>query len=312
MPSLPSSISFVQASTCVLGALLVLMLLPMSAEARVRVVATLPDLGAIADAVGGDLVQVDVLASPNEDPHFVDPRPSNVVTLSRADVLVFNGAELEVGWLPPLLHQSRNARIQTPDRMLDASTVVHLIGADRPVDRSMGDVHASGNPHFTRDPRAAALIGAALAQRFAHADPDNAAAYFAQADAFRAQAEAFADEATARFAALPREARQIVGYHESLAYLLRWLYLTAAAYVEPLPGVPPTPRHTATVLSVLQSGGVRAIVQESYYPQQVTSTLAAQSSASLVVLPGGVAAGDTYLGMMRTFTDALFSVLAVP
>jgi zinc/manganese transport system substrate-binding protein len=288
------------------------MLLPAAAEARVRVVATLPDLGAIAEAVGGDLVRVDILASPNEDPHYVDPRPSNVVTLSRADVLVYNGAELEVGWLPPLLHQSRNARLQAPDRSLDASTVVHLIGADGPVDRSMGDVHASGNPHFTRDPRAAALIGAALAQRFASADPDNAAVYAAQADAFRSAAEAFATEATARFAALPTEARQVVGYHESLAYLLRWLDLSAVAYVEPLPGVPPTPRHTASVLSALQAGGVRVIVQESYYPRQVTNTLAAQANATVVVLPGGVTPGDTYLGMMRSFTDALYGALAQP
>lgn len=284
---------------------------PGTAHARLRVVATIPDLGAIAEAVGGDDAVVDVLATPNEDPHFVDPRPNHVVTLNRADVLIINGAELETGWLPPLQQQARNPAIQSGgEGFVDASSLVELIVPAGPVDRAHGDVHGSGNPHFTRDPGAAAAIADALGERFATLDPAHAEGYRTRADQLVHDLTELAEEQRARFAGLPADARRIVGYHESLAYLMRWLSLDAAAYVEPLPGVPPTPRHTAEVLGVLRGGEVGAIVQESYYPRSVTDTLVAQSGATLIVLPGGTPPGQQYAEMMRQIADDLYAALS--
>lgn len=294
-----------------IAAALMLVSYPLEAHARLRVVATIPDLGAIAEAVGGDDVRVEVLATANEDPHYVDARPNHLVALSRADVLIANGAELEIGWLPPLQQQSRNGAIQVGGSgFVDASSLVQLIAPDGPVDRAQGDVHGSGNPHFTRDPGAAASIAEALGERFATLDPDHADEYRDRADALVHDLTELAETQRERFASLPASSRRIVGYHESLAYFLRWLGIEAVAYVEPLPGVPPTPRHTATVLTALRADDIRAIVQESYYPRSVTSTLASQTGAEIIVLPGGTPPGTTYAGMMEAFADRLYETLA--
>ncbi|MCB9520112.1 MAG: zinc ABC transporter substrate-binding protein [Myxococcales bacterium] len=289
---------------------------PGRAEATVRVVATTGDLGALVAAVGGEAVRVDVLAAPTEDPHFVDPRPSFVVTLSRADLLVVNGAELEVGWLPPVLAQSRNAAIASGARgYLDAAATVQLLQVPAGgVDRSMGDVHSAGNPHFSCDARRGVDVGVAIASRLAELDPGNAAIYAANAARLSTSLTALAESQRARFAALSPAQRQVVSYHESLTYLFDWLGLTQVATVEPRPGVPPSPARVAEVLGVVRDTGARVLVQEEYYPTNDSRQIAQLAGASLVVLESQTrfSAGQTYEQHVRAMTDALFAALSGP
>lgn len=289
-----------------------LALLPLAARADVEIVATLPDLAAIAREIGGPHATVTALAPPGQDPHHVDARPSLILPLARADLLIVNGLELEIGWLPPLQVAARNGRIQTgAEGWFDASTVIERLGVPQgPIDRAMGDVHPGGNPHYTFDPRAARRVAAALAERLAAIDPAHATAYRDRARAFDARLTAFAAAQSARFAALPAARRRVVAWHASLTYLFDWLGLSEAITIEPRPGIAPTPAHVARVLEVMKRKGIGVIVQESYYPQKTSDTLARLAGAAVVVLPGGTPDDTDYLTHLTRITDALYTALA--
>lgn len=296
----------------VLAASLLGALLPLaSARAELQVVATLPDLAAIAREIGGAHVSVTALAPPSQDPHYVDPRPNLILPLNRADLLVINGLELEVGWLPPLQVAARNGRIQPGgDGWFDASSVVRRLGVPQgKVDRAMGDIHPGGNPHFLLDPRAARQVVAALTNRMVKLDPKRTEAYRANAAAFDQQLAAFAEAQRQRFAALPADQRRVVAYHASLIYLFDWLALDEAITVEPRPGIAPTPAHVARVLSLMKKQGIRVVVQEAYYPKKTSETLARLAGGRVVVLPGGTPDGQTYLTHLRGIADALYAAL---
>ena len=263
---------------------------PRTAWASLRVVATLPSLAAIAQEVGGKCVQAGAMAAPSQDPHFVDARPSHVVALSRADLLLANGLELEVGWLPPLQIAARNARVQVgAPGFLEVAQLVDLLEVPQVrIDRAMGDLHTGGNPHFLNEPRRVGQVARGVAVRMGQLDPANSAAYTARADAFANRLEALWRRTRAPLLKLPAERRRVVAYHKSLAYLLEWLGLEEAAVLEPRPGVPPDPRHVARVLSTMRQRNVSALVQEEYYPTRVAETLSKLSGVPVVVVPGNV------------------------
>lgn len=291
-----------------------LLLAPSAALAKLKVVATLPSLAAIADEIGGSHVEVRALASPHQDPHAVDPRPSLVVDLSRADLLLVNGLSLEGPWLDPLVLQSRNARIAKGGAgYLDASTVVERRGVPSgPVDRSMGDVHPGGNPHFLFDPRQGARVAEAIAQKLGSLDEKNAPEYARRGAVLASRLRAYAEEERARFARLPAEKRKVVSYHESLVYLYDWLGLDAVATVEPRPGIPPDPAHVARVLQTMKAARARVVVQEAYYPTSTSSTLARLAGGALVTLEGGArfADGQRYLDHLKHNAEALHAALS--
>jgi zinc/manganese transport system substrate-binding protein len=288
-----------------------------AALARVRVVATLPDLACVAREVGGDTVEVTALAYPTQDPHFVDARPHLVLALNRADMLVLTGLELETGWLPTLITGSRNARIQPggPGGLtgyFDASTVVPLKQVPQlRIDRSMGDIHPGGNPHYMTDPRNGGLVAVAMAERLAAIDPTHREAYRQRAAALKRSLDAIARAASQRFAALPPKRRQVVVYHQSLIYLLEWLGLQQVNTLEPKPGIPPAPGHVATVLGQMRALGVEAIVQEEYWPTSVGQLLASKTGARLVTLPGGPAfeQGETYTRYVGELAERVYKGL---
>ena len=294
---------------------LLLWILPSAAfAAPLKVVATLPSLAALAAEVGGPLVQVEALSSPRQDPHYVDARPSLILQLNRADMLVQNGLELEVGWLPPLLLQARNPKISPgAPGFFDASQHVHLLqvplGA---VSRRQGDIHPGGNPHFLFDPRAAASIAEALGQRLAEVDAAHAETYRNNAAVLVKRLRALAAEEAAKFAALPAAKRRLCVYHESLVYVLDWLGLQEVATVEPRPGIPPDPQHVAAVLQTMRGGGVHVLAQEEFYPQNTSKTLAELAKARLVVLPGGTrfSEGQHYADHARALADTLFAAFS--
>src|SRR3954465_10831009 len=184
----------------------------LTTEAKLNVVATLPDFGSLAREVGGDKVEVTVLAKPTEDPHFVDARPSFVVALRSADVLVEGGAELEIGWLPPLLQNARNSKIEIgkPGRV-QASQGIKLMGVPQQLTRAAGDVHALGNPHFSCDPIIAKAVATHIAQAFAAVDPANAAAYQANEKKFESTINTKLQQWGT--AMLPFKGQHVVAFH---------------------------------------------------------------------------------------------------
>ena len=294
---------------------LVLLALLFALPARaapLQVVATLPSLAAIAKDVGGALVQVETLTSPRQDPHFADARPNLIVTLNRADVVVLNGLELEIGWLPPLLLQSRNAKIQKGTQgYIDAAQFVHLLGVPKGViDRALGDVHPGGNPHFLLDARAGARIATGLGLQLGRIDPAHAADYQRNAAALAQRLDVLAKTETARFAQLPATRRNIVAYHESLTYVVDWLGLQQIATLEPRPGIAPNPQHVAEVLQAMKVAAVPAIAQEEFYPQNTAKTVGQLAHAKLVVLPGGARfPAESYVDHVKAVADALYAGL---
>lgn len=294
---------------------LLLILLPsLALAAPLQVVATLPSLGAIAREVGGPLVQVEALASPRQDPHYVDARPSMILSLSKADLLVINGLELEIGWLPGLLRQSRNPKVQPGGAgHLDASTAVERLQVPAgPVDRSHGDIHPGGNPHYLYDPRQGARVALAVGVALGRLDPPNQATYQKNAQALAARLNALAAEQAQKLAQLPVGKRQVAVYHDSLPYLLRWLGIKQVATLEPRPGIPPSPSHVAQVLQVLRSTGARVLVQEEFYPRNTAQTLASMAKGTVVTLPGGtrLADGQGYVDHVRSLAQGLYDALA--
>lgn len=285
------------------------------AHPQVRIVTSTTDLAAIAQAVGGDDVQVTALAAATQDPHYVDARPSLLVPMSRAKLLIVNGLELEIGWLPALIANARNRTINLgASGYLDASQFVSVLGVPPSgTDRSSGDVHPAGNPHYTFDARQARRVAAGIRDRLIDLEPSKAATWRANTERFLTELDQFAREQRARFQALPSEKRKIVSYHSSLVYLLDWLGLEELTTVEPFPGIDPTPRHTASVLQQMRSQKVFVIVQEEFYPRATSNTLASMTDGKLVVIPGGTRFGqESYIEHLKAVTDAMYNALANP
>lgn len=274
------------------------LLLPTWAHAAgLSVVTTLPDLTAITREVGREHVKVTPLALPTQDPHFVDARPNLALDLSRADALVLVGLDLEVGWLPVLVAGSRNPRIQPGSPgYVDCSAMVPLLEVPtQKIERSMGDIHPGGNPHYLYDPRNVTRVAQGLAARLGQLDPPNAAAYTANAADFVARADAARLRWEQKLA--PVRGQPVVTYHKSFPYLSAWLGFSVASTIEPKPGIPPAPANVAQLLGLMQSQKVQIILQEEFYPSTTAELVRAKTGARLVRLPGGtnVAAGETWL-----------------
>ena len=292
-----------------LAALAVVLGLP--ARAAVQVAATTADLAAITAAVGGSHVQVTALSLPTQDPHWVDARPNLALTLSKADLLVVVGLEMEVGWLPTLQTGSRNRKIQTGALgYLDCSQFVRLLQVPtQRVDRSMGDIHPGGNPHYTWDPRAVAAVARGIAARLGAIDPPHAADYTAGAARFTAAVDAARAGWEARLA--PLRGQQVVGFHMSWPYLADWLGFTMLTHIEPRPGIPPTPSHVAEVLRMMRAAGAKVILMEEYHSNAATDQVASRTGAHILRLPGGTRfqQGQTYLQFMEGVVAQLESEL---
>jgi zinc/manganese transport system substrate-binding protein len=235
---------------------------PLASAAELDVVATVPDLAALAKAVGGDRVSVTSMSLPTQDPHFVDARPSLALKLAKADVLLAVGLQLEIGWLPTLQTGSRNGKIQPGGAgYLEAAASVPLLGVPAgAIDRSMGDVHPGGNPHFLYDPRAAARVAKAIGAKFAELDPEGAATYAANADALAADLAAREPAWLEKVA--PIRGRSVVVFHETLLYLQDWIGFEVAIAIEPKPGISPDPLHVQRVVETGRARSVAAVLQE--------------------------------------------------
>ena len=286
--------------------------LASGAQAKLNVVATLPDYAAIASAVGGDLIDITAMAKPTEDPHFVDARPSFVVKLKAADVLIEGGAELEVGWLPPLLQSARNANIETgkPGRIV-ASQGLRLLNVPTEVTRAAGDVHALGNPHFGVDPIIAKAIAKHIAESFSAVDAANAAAYSANEKAFEDTINAKLQEWGK--ALLPYRGQSLVAYHDSWVYFAHRFGFTIDVFLEAKPGIPPSPSHLGEVIGKVKAGHIKAILVEPFHNRKIAEKVAASTGAKVVDFaqyPGALPNTDTYVSMIDALVSRLASALA--
>lgn len=257
---------------------------PAAAEAKLQVVTTLEDLASIARLVGGDRIEAFALARGYQDPHYVDAKPSFVLRLSRADLLVVAGLELEIGYLPPLVDQSRNARLRPGAAgYLDASVGCEILG--RPagaVTRAMGDVHPYGNPHYWTDPENGRLVARAIAARLAQLDPAGAAAYAEGLARFEERLTAKQEEWKERLA--PFAGSPVVTFHDSWPNFARRFGLDVVGHVEPKPGIPPTPGHTLEIVNLMRERKVRAILVEPYFDTKTPDHIAHETGARVVVL----------------------------
>jgi zinc/manganese transport system substrate-binding protein len=228
-------------------------------------------------------VDVTVLAKPTEDAHFVDARPSFVVKLRTADVLIEGGAELEIGWLPPLLQNARNAKIESggPGRVV-ASQGIRLMNIPANASRAQGDVHALGNPHFMVDPIIAKAVAQHIAQAFSAADSANAAAYQANYSKFEATIDAKLQEWGK--AMLPFKGQSIVAYHDSWPYFAHRFGLNLDLFLEPKPGIPPSPSHLAEVIAKMKEQKIKAIIVEPYQNRKIAEKVAASTGQRLWTL----------------------------
>jgi len=272
-----------------------------------NVVATTPDLAALARAIGGAAVDVKALAKPTEDPHFVDAKPSHIVTLNRADVLIEGGAELEVGWLPPLLESARNDKIAAgaPGR-ISASQGVTLLEVPSTLDRSMGDVHALGNPHFLIDPINVRLIVRQIADHLAQIDPANAGVFQANLQQFNATLDAKLADWQKQLA--PYRGAKIVTYHKDFVYLAERFNLEVVETLEPKPGIAPSPAHLATVIATMKANKVRAILVQPFQNRKTAETVARQTDAVVLDIPqqpGAIPNTDTYFDLMDYIVHTL-------
>jgi zinc/manganese transport system substrate-binding protein len=285
--------------------LLAALALPGAAlAAPLRVVTTTEGLAALAREVAGDRAQVESLSRGVQDPHFVDANPSLAVKLRSADLLVDVGLDLEIGWLPPLVTQSRNAAIQPggPRRLTAAGAVAVRDVPTGPVDRSRGDLHAGGNPHFLSDPGRALEVAQAISVKLTNLDPAGAAVYADRTATFARRLQA----AQARWKAelAPFAGRKVPTHHRTLTYLLAWTGLVSVGELEPRPGTPPPPAHLASMVTLAKGAGVKAILCEGYYDTRSDELVSRLSGAKLVTIPGDVG-GDPAAGTYEAYVELL-------
>jgi zinc/manganese transport system substrate-binding protein len=290
----------------------VVLLAAGEARAGLKVVATTPDLAAIAREVGGNGIEVRSLSLPTQDPHFVDAKPSLALALNRADLLLAQGLDLEIGWLSTLQTSARNPKIVTgANGYLDCSSFVSVLEVPTgQVSRAEGDIHRGGNPHYLYDPRNSAKVARGIAERLARLDPDAATQYTKNAEAFERAATDVAASLSSKFAQLDARQRKIVVYHRSWIYLEVWLGLTEAGAVEAKPGIPPDPAHVGELMTRMKAEGVRAIVSEAFYPETTSKLLADKTGAAMLLLPGGTGEGQKYLDHIKDVAGRIHGALS--
>jgi zinc/manganese transport system substrate-binding protein len=268
-----------------------------SAQAELTVVTATQDLAAIAQEVGGDKIKVTALAKGYQDPHFVEAKPSFVLTLNKADLLIVVGRDLEIGWLPPLITQSRNAKIQPGAAgYLDPSVNAKILELPTgQITRAMGDVHPLGNPHYWLDPENGKRIAQAIAAKLAEMDGANAAYYKQREQDFESRLTAAIQRWKAQLA--PYKGLKVVSYHRSWTNFADAFGLDVIGYVEPKPGIPPTPQHTLDVINAMKGQNVKIIMVEPYFDLKTPNSIASNTGGKVLVMPpsvGGVPQAADY------------------
>ncbi len=270
--------------------------------AQLHVVTSTTDLFDLAKAVGGDRVIATHIGEGYQDPHFIEAKPSFVLQLQRADVWAFVGLDLEIGWMPLLIDGARNPRIALGGSgYLDVSRAMPVIDIPRgAVDRSQGDVHPLGNPHYWLDPENGRRIARLLLAKFSELAPKDAPVFSANERAFEDRLGAAENSWAAELAAI--KGKPVVAWHTSWRYFAEYTGMNIVAYMEPKPGVPPSPSHLVTVIRAVKATGAKVIILEPFYDRKVADFVAKETGATVLVLSpsvGGLPGTGDYLSLMR-------------
>ncbi len=274
------------------------------AQAALTVFACEPEWAALTRELGGKDVKIFTATTARQDPHHVEARPSLIARMRTADLAVCTGAELEAGWLPVLLQQSGNDKVQTGSPgYFEAAAYVTLLDVPKRIDRSEGDIHAAGDPHFHTDPHAVLKVAEALAKRLATLDPKHAARY-------RQRHEDFAQRWHAAIVRWEREGaglkgKRAISLHKSWTYLYRWLGIQEVAVLEPRPGVPPTSSHLAQILTQQKQSPAQMIVLAAYQDPPAAQWLHEQSGLPVIKLPYTVGGNENAVDLFALFDDTL-------
>jgi zinc/manganese transport system substrate-binding protein len=262
-----------------------------TAYAKVRVVTAYPYIADLARKIGGNAVDVKALAPGNWDPHTVVPRPSYIAKVRNADLLIINGAELEIGWIPPIIRESRNYKVQPgASGFLDLSVYAHLIDKPDNISRALGDVHPSGNPHYALGPENIPKIAGGIYQRLCKLDSANCQKYKKNLDEFNNKWTQKLEEWKKKISQVP--GLKIVQYHKLFNYLCKYFGITIVMEIEPLPGIPPASGHIEKVIKTVRNESVPIIATDVYHPIGAAKFVSDKTGARLVVLPQDVHAVD--------------------
>jgi zinc/manganese transport system substrate-binding protein len=286
-----------------------LVLLAFPVHAALRVFACEPEWGALAQELGGGLVEVSVATSALQDPHQIQAKPSLIARARNADLVVCTGAELEIGWLPVLLQQSGNAKVQSgqPGNFA-AADFVRKLDVPGQLDRAQGDVHAAGNPHIQTDPRNIARVAVALGARLQQVDPTHASEYAKYQADFTQRWQQAMRRWTVQ--AAPLRGAPVVSQHKAFVYLYDWLGLKEVAVLEPKPGVEPTASHLQSVLSALKATPARMVLYAAYQDPRASEWLSQKASIPAVKIPFTVGGTDGAKDLVGLFDDTVARLLA--
>src|SRR5262245_25730223 len=262
--------------------------LPAVAQNKLNVVTTTEDLAAIAREVGGDHVTVESIARGYQDPHFVEAKPSFILKLQKADVLILVGRDLEIGWLPPLIQQSRNSKVQVGGSgYLDASLQARILEVPQgQVTRAEGDVHPLGNPHYWLDPENGKIIAREIFDSFAKARANDRAYFEQRLSDFNSRLSEAEKKWTAMMA--PYKGTKVVTYHRSFPNFAERFGLDIVGYVEPKPGIPPTPQHTLDLINDMKKSNVKLVLVEPYFDLKTPNAIGRDTGAAVLVMPPSV------------------------
>jgi zinc/manganese transport system substrate-binding protein len=256
-----------------------------TAFGELRVVATLPWIGSLVSEIGKDRVHLDVIVKATQDPHFVEAKPSMILAVRKADVLIYNGLDLEIGYLSVLIESSRNQKIQTGmEGNVDCARYVKVIDRPEKVDRSMGDVHPYGNPHYHFSPKNIERVATGITEVLSRMDSSNA-------DFFRKNMAAFSSKLRGKessWKAKHLHGKKIIAYHKLFEYLAAEFGLTISGYVEPKPGIPPSAAYIGRLIEKMKEERIHAVITTSLYPRKEVDFIAGKTGAHVIVLPHDV------------------------
>ena len=289
-------------------ALLLFALVAPQAQA-LNVFACEPEWGSLLHELAGDAIQVDVGTSALQDVHVIEAKPSLIAKVRRADLIVCTGAELEVGWLPQLIRQSGNSKVASGPGYFLASDQITTLEKPTKLDRSEGDIHPGGNPHFQMDPYRMLAIAKALDARLAELDPAKAATYKQRLDDFTTRWQAAIKGWEAK--AAPLKGRKVVVHHWSWIYLLTWLNMEQIGALEPKPGVPPTSSHLAGLVDLTKASNALAIISAAYQDPKPGQWLSERTGVAAVILPFTVGGDDRSKDLFGLYDSTIDKLLAV-
>lgn len=282
------------------------------AHAKVNIVASTPEIGALAQEIGKDKVEVLSIAKPTEDPHFVDAKPGFIVKLNKADMLIEAGMQLEIGWLPNLVLSARNPRILVgkPGYVLASNGISPLEIPDPSMDRSMGDVHPMGNPHYALDPLNGRIVATHICDRLCQIDAANSSCYKENLKDFTKRLELKLSEWQKMLE--PFRGSKVVTYHKTFSYFAKRFNLNVVGTLEPKPGIPPSPTHINNLIPMMKNEGVALIVIEPFRERKTPEFVAAQTGAKIVILPimvWGIKGVNDYIALFDYNINQIVSAL---